>query len=281
MLNSQIIRKINDFVYTKPRTVDEIAKHIGKNWRTANRYIERISEEQGTISLRVFREGTKGALKIVSWNNIERIHSTSFQEKLLAYIESGKKKNDFSPFDIYQHVAEKKKSAFIKEGEEESITPLQDLVSLLRKTEKNLFIFSGNLSWANLVQDNTKLIGIFEELARRNVSIKIVTRVELAGLDNIKKVLAINDRIGREIIEIRHREQPLRAVIIDNKLAQFREIKNPEDYKKNELNKKTFFFYNIYDSEWVEWLQKVFWNMFSTAVPAEKRIKEIDAIRKL
>ena len=281
MLNSQIIKKINDFVYTKPRTVDEIAKHISKNWRTANRYIEKISEEQGTISLRVFREGTRGALKIVFWNSIEKIHSTSFQEKLLLSIESGKKKNDFSPFDIYQHVDEKKKSAFAKEGEEESTTPLQDIAGLLRKTEKNLFIFSGNLSWANLVQDKTKIISIFEELARRNVSIKIVTRVELAGLENIKRVLAINDRIGKDIIEIRHREQPLRAIIIDNKLAQFRDVKNPVDYKKDELNKKTFFFYNIYDSEWIEWLQKVFWNMFSTAVPAEKRIKEIDAIQKL
>ena len=40
MLNSETIRKIEDFVYAKPRSIQEIAAHIGKNWRTADRYIK-------------------------------------------------------------------------------------------------------------------------------------------------------------------------------------------------------------------------------------------------
>ena len=55
MLTTEIAKKINDFVYVKPRAVDEISQHIGKNWRTANRYVERIIEQQGTISTKTFR----------------------------------------------------------------------------------------------------------------------------------------------------------------------------------------------------------------------------------
>ena len=70
MLTKEIVRKVNEFVYTKPRSINEIAELLGVNWRTANRYVEKISREEGTISTRVFREGTPGALKIVFWNNI-------------------------------------------------------------------------------------------------------------------------------------------------------------------------------------------------------------------
>ncbi len=82
MLTPEIIKKINDFVFLKPRTIDEIAKYIRKNWRTANRYVEGIAEQQGTLAIRVFREGTRGALKIVYWASIEQIHSSAFQEQL-------------------------------------------------------------------------------------------------------------------------------------------------------------------------------------------------------
>jgi len=281
MLTSQIIKKINDFVYSKPRTVDEIAKHIDMNWRTANRYVERIAEEQGNLGIRTFREGTRGALKVVYWNSIEQIHSTSFQEKLFRIIEIGKKKADFSPFDIYQHVDEKKKSAVIEENADENEESIKRLADILRSAEKQLLFFSGNLSWVNLEKGKTRVFDALEELAKRNVSIKILTRIDIATMNNIKKVLAINERLGRDIIEIRHKEQPLRANIVDDKLARLKEIKNPKDYKQDELKEMTYIFYNIYDKDWVEWLQKVFWNMFASAVPAEKRIKEINAIQKI
>jgi hypothetical protein len=41
MLDNKTIKKINDFVYQKPRTIQEIALLIRKNWRTANSYIDR------------------------------------------------------------------------------------------------------------------------------------------------------------------------------------------------------------------------------------------------
>ncbi len=112
MLRAEVEKKICDFVFLKPRSVDEIAKHIGKNWRTANRYIEKIMNQQGTISTRIFREGTRGALKIVFWTNIDKIHSSAFQERLFQQIKQGRDKKEFSPFNIYQHVHERKKHAF-------------------------------------------------------------------------------------------------------------------------------------------------------------------------
>ncbi|MFH1248718.1 MAG: hypothetical protein V1660_01040 [archaeon] len=277
MLTPEISKRINDLVYSKPRTVDEIATYLKKNWRTANRYIEKISEEQGTISMRTFREGSRGALKIVYWNNIEKIHATSFQEKLFSRIESSRGKDDFSPFDIYQYVDEKKKSAFMEQQEDESETALnKDLHDLLKNTEKQILIFSGSLSWANLKQGNTKTIEIFESLAKKNISIKVIANVDLSNLNNVNRFLSINERVGRNVIEVRHREQPLRAIVIDSKLARFKEVRVPSNKKK-----KTFTFYCIYDKDWIEWIQKIFWNLFSTAIPAEKRIKELETIKKI
>lgn len=277
MLTPELAKKINDFVFLKPRTVDEISQHIKKNWRTANRYVERIAEQQGTLAIRVFREGTRGALKVVYWANIEQIHNSAFQEELFNKIKANKKKEDFSAFDIYQHVQAKKKSAFLEEQEDESKLGInKDLPRMLSSTEKQLLIFSGNLSWANLIHGDVNIYKILEELGKRNVSIKIVTRVNVGDLDNIKKFLALNNNLKKEFIEIRHCEQPLRALIIDKKLARLKEIKYP--YKNR---KGMFIFYNIYDKEWVEWLQKVFWNLFTSAAPAEKRMQEIETIQKL
>ena len=60
-----------------------------------------------------------------------------------------------------------------------------------------------------------------------------------------------------------------------------KEQKDPATYKKGELAKKTFIFYDIYDEEWVEWMQKVFWKMFSTGIPVSKRLETLESIKKI
>lgn len=282
-LESSTIKKICDFVKIKPRTVQEISELIKKNWRTAERYVGKIEQETGCISSRVFREGTRGALKIVYWNAVEDIHSTSFQSELLDSLMQGKRKPDFSPFDIYQYVPEKKKKVYIEDvskiDAEVEISEEQDFFGFLKQASKQILIFSGNLSWVNASQGKIKIIDIIRELVKRNVSIKILARVSMVGADNAKKLLSINKEPGRDMIEIRHRYQPLRATIIDNKVIKLREIRQPGYYEPGELKKKIEIFYDIYDKDWTEWLQKVFWKMFSTAMPAEKRIKEIETIQ--
>ncbi|MFH1589640.1 MAG: hypothetical protein ABIB43_03690 [archaeon] len=281
VLDKKTIKKINDFVYSKPRTVDEVSKYIKKNWRTADRYLKQIADEEGTISLRTFREGSRGALKLVFWNNIEQIHSSSFQEKLFQQIEHARKEEDFSLFDIYQYIDDKKKSAFVEYRSETGITVKQNLIGYLQNAEKQILHFSGNNSWINLVENNRKLIDVAEDLAKAGVKIKILSRVEIAGINNIKKLLAINSRIGKEMIEIRHCFQPLRGFIIDDKEARFQEVINPSLYKEDELKGEKAIFYEINDKEWVEWLQRVFQNLFRTSIPAQKRIDDLRKINNL
>jgi hypothetical protein len=279
MLDSKTRKKITDFVYVKPRTIQEIAHLIQKNWRTADSYVDKIIEETGILGTRVFREGTRGALKMVFWNNIEKIHSSELQERLYKQIEAGRKKTDFSPFDIYQYVDEKKRNAFLEQQSEEAFNAKQDLSGAFRQAKKQIMLFSGNLSWANLKQNNEKLLDVFRELAKNKVPIKILANIDITGLANAEKFLAINDELGRDAVEIRHCLQPLRCFIVDDKFVRFKEIKNPEDYVSGK-KKKTFIFYEIYDREWIEWLQKVFWNLFRTAIPAEKRIADLKSIEK-
>lgn len=291
MLDSKLIKKICDFIYLKPRSIQEIAVHIQKNWRTADSYVEKISKEQGNLAVRTFREGSRGALKIVYWNNVEKIHSNDFQDRLFKKIEIAKDKKDFSPFDIYQYVDPSKRRAFLEQQSEYTITTKQDLISAMRKTEKQLLIFSGNLSWVNAVQDKKKIIDVFEELAYRNVSIKVLCQVNLESIKNIQKLLELNDKLHKNTVEIRHCEQPFRAFAVDNIFVRFKESRiiesrNIENAKQRDSQKQmqhvqTYIFYEISDEEWIEWIQKVFWNLFRTSISAENRIRDIESIEKI
>jgi len=279
MLDKDIVKKINEFVYMQPRTIQEIAQLIKKNWRTADRYVEQIAEEQGTIATKTFRGGTKGALKIVYWCNIERIHSITFQERLYRMIELSRRKEDFSPFDIFQYVDKKRRYAFAyTEG---ARFRERSIIELLRSCQKQLLSFSGNLSWINIEEKGQKALDALKDLIKHNVSIKIITRIDIASLSNISKLLELEERLGKKCIEIRHCEQPLRGMIVDDKIARFLEEKVPERYKAGELKKKVTIFYEIYDEEWIAWLQKVFFNLFRTAVEYEKRIEDIKTIKAL
>ena len=244
MLNSEITKKIEDFVYTKPRSVQGIAQHINKNWRTANRYIEEIEKNFSTISTRVFREGTRGALKIVYWSAIDKISSSVFQEKIEQEILNSKRKEDFSAFDIFQHIEGKNKKAIIEKAIDENSTNLKELAELLKSTQKQLLMFSGNLSFINLKNKNFDMFKIIEELVKRNIPIKIICRVDISGKDNIQKILSLNYKYGKELIEVRHKEHPIRAFVIDNKIIRIKEVKEPTG-KIHELDKKGFYFLHI------------------------------------
>ncbi len=278
MISSEIIKKIEEFVHKKPRSIQELAVYINKNWRTADRYVEKIKLEYGTIDTNVFRGGNRGALKIVYWKSIDQISHSFFQEDLEKEIMNGKTKYDLSPFDIFQHVPENKKYAWVKKGDDEvKLGKLSEFKDLLLKTEKQILFFSGNLSFINFKDKSTNIFEVLEKLVKTGISIKVVCRVDISGVDNINKLLSLNYKCGKELIQIRHREQPLRATIIDNKVVNIKEIKEPTGREK-ELNKKTFIFYTIYDREWVEWISKIFLKMFNTSIDSNKRISEMEKI---
>jgi hypothetical protein len=281
MLEEKTKQKIIDFVSIQPRSIDEISKHISRNWRTANRYVDKITEE-GIIAIKIFREGTRGALKVAYFISRTSGNFSVFQQELFEKIKLGRTKEDFSPFDIWQYVPDTKKQAFLEQQEDESDLALnKDLIDLMKGAKKEVLIFSGNLSWANLEAKKVKVLDLFESLVKKGIRIKILTRVDIASLKNVKKVLGINYKLAKELIKIRHREQPIRAVIIDDQVARFKEIKDPKDYKKGELEKKSYLFYEFYDKDWLSWIKKVFSDLFLISIDANKRIEDLEKIKQL
>lgn len=278
VLKNDEVKKIEDFVYAKPRSIQEIAQHLDKNWRTADRYIAEIEKNSGTLTTRVFREGTRGALKIVYWASVEKISHTVFQEKLEEEILKARRKEDFSAFDIFQHVDDKNKKAEIEKATNEEETNLEELADLISKTEKQLLLFSGNLSFINLKNKKINMLEILDKLIKKGVTIKVICRVDLAGKENIEKLLSLNFKNAKEAIEIRHREHPIRAFIVDNKIFRIKEVKEPTG-RINELDKKVFIFYTMKDKDWTEWLSRIFWKIFSQSIDANKRLNELKKLK--
>jgi hypothetical protein len=278
MLDNEIVRKIEAFVYSKPRSIQEIALHTGKNWRTADRYVDEIEKNFGTLSTRVFRGGTRGALKIVFWSSIEKINSSAFQERLEQQITHAIRKEDFSAFDLYQHVDDKYKKAIIEKKNLKDDYDGNDLMDIISHTKKQLIIFSGNLSFINMKSKKMTMIKVLDTLVKKGVTMKIICRVDLVGKQNVEKILELNFKNGKESIEIRHQEQPIRAFIIDNEIIRIKEIKEPTG-KINELNKKIVIYYEIRDREWCAWLAKIFWKMFSNSIDSGVRIRELNKLK--
>ena len=275
MLDSKTISKIEEFVYPKPRSIQEIAECIGKNWRTAYRYVEEIETNFGTISTRVFRGGTRGALKIVYWASVEKVSPSIFQERLEHDIFTYKKKEDFSAFDIFQYVPDKNRKIFIQRREEDNI---EEFCRILLSAQKQILFFSGNLSFINIKDKRKDLYDIFEKLAGRKITMKILCRVDLTGKENIERALGLNSKFGRNLIEIRHDSHPIRGVVVDGKFIRLKEVKEPTG-KINELNQKVFIFYNISDKSWADWLSRIFWKKFSNSMDANKRLEQLEKIK--
>ncbi len=273
MLEKATTLQILEFVRQKPRTIQEIAHLLDKNWRTANRYVEQIALEGGQIAVRTFREGSPGALKLAYWNALEPGKGSAYQERLLQKVLDGRKKEDFAPFDIYQFVPESHREAYLSDTEH-STHPLIKYDDLLLKAQHQLLFFSGNLSWMELGHNRKKTI---EQLAERNISTKVLTRVDITSQKNTSEMLDLNQRTGWDAIEIRHCEQPLRAVIIDDHYASIKEVLNPQYIR--ELKKKTYIFYKIKDPEWVNWLQKVFWHLWNQSIDAKKRLEALKTLQ--
>ncbi|MBW2982959.1 hypothetical protein KY327_01495 [Candidatus Woesearchaeota archaeon] len=275
MLTQEAIDKVERFVRLKPRSVQEVARLVGRNWRTAASYIDRIADERGTIATRTFRGGTRGALKVVYWNESDHPGGSAFQEALLQRVQQGRDKGDFNPFDIYQYVPEKSRRAFLEEQTAYRVTEKQGLAEALRSAEHQILIFSGDFSWALASQGDVTLFSLLEEAVRRGVSVKVLCRVDLESVENVGRALSLNGRVKRELVEVRHAEQPLRAFVIDGKMARFKHQK--DGGKKG----RQFIFYEVFDEDWVEWVRQVFWNLFRKSIGAEERIRDLESIERI
>lgn len=268
-LNESRTRKLIFFVKQEPRTIQDIARHLEISWPTAENYVEKISKETGQLSMKVFRGGTRGALKIAYWNYEARAEPDVVREALYRRILAGRIKTDFDPFDIYQHANRRSKKA-----ETEPVnTKRQWIDSFIRDTQDELLGFSGNLSWAQYLPARQALLDILKQGA----SVHLLARINIETRSNYSLLAPIVKKYPDKIA-IRHSEQPLRGWIRDNKIIRLKDVKLKDTFKKGELTNDVRIHYTIHDYQWVNWCRTVFWNIYRDATPAEERVAELESV---
>lgn len=266
-------KQIIAFVKKEPRTVQDISRLIKRSWVTTNTYLQKIKESTGLIDIKVFRKGTQGAIKVVFYSYPDSLNADEVKEALYSQIRRARMKQEFDFMEIFQYIPDKQKKAFCEHYRDESLSTNQHIASFLREAQSQVICFSGNISFINVKENKTKVISIIEELLQRKVRFKILTRVNIASIDNISK-LSVLMRKYPGMIEVRHCYQPLRGFIIDGRIARFKNDEFQKTYRKGELGENTRIFYQITDPEWIDWLSKVFWQMFRVSLDYNIRLKE-------
>jgi hypothetical protein len=277
VLTPQVSKRITDFVRKEPRTIQEIARHIGRSWVTADSYINKIQKNTGLINIKVFRQGTRGAIKVVFWSHSDSLAYDDLKADLFEKIKFGREKTDFDPLEIYQYVDKKQRRSFIEQYIDPLISTKQKIVNFLNSAKSELFCFSGNLSWINMREGNKKIIDVVKGLLERKVSIKILCRIDLASLNNINKISGMLKDYGK-LIELKHCFQPLRGFIIDDNAVRLKDIKERVKYKDGEIKGNFRTFYEILSPEWIEWMKKVFWNIYRTSTDYSQRMRVLEEI---
>ena len=276
-LTNELIQKIVLFVKQEPRTIQDIARHIEKSWMTAESYVQKIKAQTGLLDLKVFRQGTQGALKIAYWNYQDAAAPDEIKQRLYQQILAGRKKTDFDPFEIYQHITKEKKSASKEYLEESTELGAESLFTLLREAKKEVCCFSGNNSWINLKDKKSTTLEVLEILLQKKISLRILCRIDFGSLQNLILFSKLMLKYPRQI-EIRHAVQPLRGFIIDDTRVRLKDEKETQSYKKEELPRNIRILYEWTDPAWIAWTQQVFWNLYRVSIPAEKRVQELEKI---
>jgi predicted transcriptional regulator len=278
MLDKQTKDAIYATVKKRPHTVQELALLLDKSWLTVDKYVERLIEE-GFIGVHTFRGGTRGALKIVYWN-ILPLAQSALQKRFSEQVLSGRGKFDFAPGDL-AHFAKDKKAWYVADSKLFAKENFSNLKKRLVAANEEVLIFSGNLSFSAISDGKETILDVLRSLLRRGVSIKIMCRVELVDISQMKAVLALEQfESNGAKLSIRHAYQPLRAIVIDSCELSLKETKDPVDYYSHELSQKTNIIYIIHDAEWVEWARNMFLTLYRTGIDAKERIVEIEKITK-
>jgi hypothetical protein len=281
-LTPHITNQIKELVYKKPRSISEIALALDKNWRTIDRYVEQIMQNSGELKTTTFRGGTRGALKIVYWNNNEHIYASDVQKELFAKIELGIEKTDFSPLDIYQYIASEKRTAYYEEISDESKYQyrLENIITYFENTNREILIFVGNLRFLNFKIKQKTILQHLENCVKRGVSIKIITNVNIIDKENVSNLLSLNIGLAQPLVVIKHAIFPLRCYIFDDSVVRFSETVTG-DGRLGHPKIKIACYYELRDTEWILWLQKIFWKEFQKSIPANMRIETLQTIQKM
>ncbi len=262
------------FVRKEPRAISEVARRIERSWVTAERYVQDIAERTGVLRIKVFRKGTRGALKLVYYDHADRPMRDELEKELYKRIRSGTAKRDFRFFDIYQWADDAQKTARAQPLSENAAA---GIIRDLESCERQLLVFSGNLSVLKAHAGGTSVADVLARLVGRGVTLRILTRVSFGGLSNLAPVHALGKK-HPERVEIRHAEQPLRGFLIDGSYARFTDEEHASTYRAGELEEDLRITYAVRDPSWVQWLSRVFWNLYRPAMDAKRRQEELERL---
>ncbi|MFH1649412.1 MAG: hypothetical protein ABIA93_02600 [Candidatus Woesearchaeota archaeon] len=270
-LNEESRKKLLEFVRPEPRTMQDVANVLGVSWHTAESYVSTLGKQTGLVDVKVFRPGTKAALKIVYWNYSERNSPDEVREGLVNQLMLGRKKGDFDVLDMFELVPDERKRAVTEPPKVKTAR----IRNFIEATKSELSSFSGNISWMRLPDVAEAL----EKALKRGVHVTILSRIDYGTIENYR---ALNELMKRYpgSIEIRHAFQPLRGFIRDGELVQLKDEKEYGEYRSGEMRADSIrIVYEITDKEWVDWIQHVFWTMFRRASQAESRIRELNRLQ--
>ncbi len=318
VLHDKDTSPIVNFVKKEPRSIQEIARFISKSWLTADSYVSQIEQKTGLISTKTFRKGSRGALKVVFYNTPDRLLQDEVKEKLFNDIKIGKRKYDFDFMELFQNIPDNQKKVVLKyvniekssksklksanlknsksnnsnlnnssasvNSDKSSISlanaKLKSFEDTLASAKYNVYFFSGNLSFVNESTGGKNVLDLFEKLLQRKVRIKILCRVNFASIKNIDKISRLLTKYP-DLLELRHCYHPLRGFIVDEEFARFTGFEQSDSYRPGELDSDVRIYYELYSKEWIDWLSKVFWNLFRISINYSDRMKELDNISKI
>src|SRR3989344_2525040 len=190
VLNHDIKRKLLELIAQSPRSIQELAVELNKNWRTIDNYITKLVEE-GLISVKEFKKGSRVAFKIVYIQPDINYQISNVQKKILRQIESGKRSQDFSPLNIIQYIPQKEVTSYFNPAKLPTNKITEDLSLFLNQATNSLQMFSGDLSWVDLKSSKGSILDVIEGLARDKVVIKIIARVDKSTKTRIEKLVTI------------------------------------------------------------------------------------------
>ncbi len=275
MLSKQDSEKILQFVKREPCLIQDLSRHLDKSWVTTESYVDKIAKETGLIRMKAFRSGTRGAIKVVYWNYSESSQPDEIRGKLFERIKSGYAKEDFDPLEAYQHVPHGKGRVLVEIFEPATLASKKSLIDFFERAESELLVFSGNLSFLRYPEIKQSFSG----LLKRGVRAKLLCRIDIGTLENLKSVEDLLNRFPNQF-EVRHSRQPVRGFIMDGKTVRLKEERMASDFKeKNELSKNIRVLYEIYDSDWVSWFQNVFWYLYRTSANYTERLAALEKVQ--
>lgn len=266
--------KILKLIEARPYNINEIASIFKINWRTADRYIEKLKSETGKINTVTFREGTRGALKVVFWKNPHEISDSKRKVLLFEKIRTSTSYHDFYPYMIYKEVPDGKKKAFqeIVSRGNSALRPYnsKNLVRYIDGVKNSLLIFAGYLLRAGTPRGVKQLLLSIKRAKDRGVSIKVLSRVDYNNIEIVDNLL----RIGADVVNV---QQPLRGILADEKEVVL--LENSPIFKDGKLtNKNRLVYYEISDGDYVKLISDLFWDYYRRGVPAKQTIADIQSV---